>query len=61
MIDIDVLLAYGAAFKKVNKGEVIFNEGTSCSFYYQLVSGRVRWINIDEEGKEFIQIFVEPG
>ena len=61
MIDIDLLLAYGAAFKKLSKGDVIFSEGSGCSFYYQLVSGRVRWANIDEDGKEFIQLFVDPG
>ena len=52
MIDIDLLLAWGAAFKKVPKGNTIFSEGTTCSFYYQLVSGQVRWMNVNEEGKE---------
>lgn len=61
MIDIDLLLAWGAAFKKVPKGNTIFHEGTTCCFYYQLVSGRVRWLNINEEGKEFIQTIIEPG
>ncbi|OIR01366.1 cAMP-activated global transcriptional regulator CRP [mine drainage metagenome] len=60
-IDIDTLLAWGATYKKVNAGEIIFKEGTSCSFYYQLVSGSVKWVNIDEEGKEFIQTIIEPG
>ena len=61
MIDIDMLLAWGATFKKVVKGNIIFNEGTNCSFYYQLVSGRVSWLNIDDEGKTFIQTIIEPG
>lgn len=61
MIDIDLLLACGAAFKKVPKGNTIFREGTTCCFYYQLVSGRVRWLNINDEGKEFIQTIIEPG
>ena len=61
MIDIDLLLACGAAFKKVPRGDTIFREGTTCCFYYQLVSGRVRWLNINEEGKEFIQTIIEPG
>ena len=61
MIDIDLLLAWGAAFKKIPKGTIIFREGTTCCFYYQLVSGRVRWLNINEEGKEFIQTIIEPG
>lgn len=61
MIDIDTLLAWGAAFKKLKAGEVIFNEGAESQFYYQLVSGSVRWVNINEEGKEFLQVMIEPG
>lgn len=61
MIDIDLLLAWGAAFNKVPKSNTIFTEGTTCRFYYQLVSGRVRWLNINDEGKEFIQRVIEPG
>lgn len=61
MIDIDTLLAWGAAYKKVAAGETIFHEGAQSSFYYQLVSGRVRWVNINDEGKEFIQTIIEPN
>jgi CRP/FNR family cyclic AMP-dependent transcriptional regulator len=61
MIDIDLLLACGAAFKKIPKGNIIFKEGTTCCFYYQLVSGRVKWLNITDEGKEFIHTIIEPG
>lgn len=61
MIDIDVLLAWGAAYKKLSSGEIIFREGQPCSFYYQLVSGKVKWVNIDDEGKECIHLIVEPG
>ena len=61
MISIDVLLACGAAYKKVAAGEVIFNEGSQCIFYHQLVEGKVRWVNINNEGKEFIQAFIDPG
>lgn len=61
MIDVDMLLAWGAAYKKVSAGEMIFQEGTHSSFYYQLVSGKVRWVNINDEGREFIQTIIEPG
>ena len=60
MIDINTLLAWGAAYKKVAADEIIFLEGTNSSFYYQLVSGKVRWVNINDEGKEFIQTIIEP-
>lgn len=61
IIDIDTLLALGATYKKVKAGEIIFHEGAVCCFYYQLISGSVRWVNIDEEGNEFIQNMIEPG
>jgi CRP/FNR family transcriptional regulator, cyclic AMP receptor protein len=61
MVDIDLLLAWGASYKKLDPGEIIFKEGTSCQFYMQLVSGSVKWFNIDEEGKEYIQTIIEAG
>lgn len=61
MIDIEVLLSYGAAYRDVQKGEVIFQEGTEGRYFHQLVKGRVKWLNIDEEGKEFVQKFIVEG
>jgi CRP/FNR family transcriptional regulator, cyclic AMP receptor protein len=60
-IDIDILLTWGATYKKVDAEETIFREGNECHFYYQLVSGSIRWTNIDEDGKEFIQNMIVPG
>jgi CRP-like cAMP-binding protein len=61
MIDIDILLAWGAAYKKVAEGEMIFQEGCECRFYHQLVTGKVRWVNINDEGKEFLQVVINAG
>lgn len=61
MIDIDLLLAWGAAYKKLSADDIVFKEGTQCQFYHQLVSGSIRWINVDDEGNEFIQTIIEPG
>lgn len=61
MIEIDTLLAYGAAYKKVSAGEIIFSEGSACNFYHQLVEGTVRWVNVDDEGREVLQYMVEEG
>lgn len=61
IIDINILLAYGAVYKKTAAKEIIFSEGEKGFYYYQLVSGCVRWVNMDEEGKEYIQYIVEPG
>ena len=60
-LNIDTLVAWGANYKKVPAGGNIFQEGIHCSFYYQLVSGKVRWVNINDDGKEFIQTIIEPG
>lgn len=60
-VDVDLLLAWGATYKKITPGEIIFTEGNHCSFYHQLVNGSVKWMNVDEAGKEFIQTIVEPG
>ncbi len=60
-IDINLLLALGAAYKKLDKGDMIFMEGGRCNFYYQLVSGSIRWSNVNYEGKEYLQDLIEPG
>lgn len=60
MIDIETLLAWGGAYKKYVPGEIIFQEGAHCNYYYQLVEGCVRWVNINEDGKEFIQSIIQP-
>jgi CRP-like cAMP-binding protein len=61
IIDINILLAWGAVYKKMERGEVVFSEGSECSYYNQLVSGIVKWVNIDDDGKEYIQTMIEPG
>lgn len=61
MIPEETLLSYGATYKMVNKGDLIFMEGAHACFYYQLVEGRVRWVNINEDGREFIQVMIEAG
>ncbi len=61
MIDIDLLLTYGASYKKVATGETIFTEGNTCNFYYQSITGNIKWINIDESGKEFVQYYIQAG
>lgn len=60
-IDLDVLLAWGASFKQVGKGDLIFSEGTCCRFYHQLVWGSVRLMNIDDDGRVYVHSFIEPG
>lgn len=61
IVDIDTLLAWGAAYKKLDANELIFQEGCEAHFYYQLISGRVKWVNIDDQGREFLQSVIEAG
>ena len=61
MIEVDRLLSLGANVKKYQPQELIFEEGTECHFYYQLISGSVRWSQVNEEGKEFVHDMIEPG
>lgn len=61
MISEDVLLARGAVYKKIKRGSFIFTEGSKCNFYFQLVEGKVSWINYDVEGRAFIQSIIQTG
>lgn len=61
MVNEDILLSRGAVYKKIKKGDFIFSEGAKCNFYYQLVEGKVSWVNYDAEGKVFIQSIIMPG
>jgi CRP/FNR family cyclic AMP-dependent transcriptional regulator len=61
MIETDLLLIYGAVYKKVYEDEVIFMEGENCLFYHQLVEGRIGWSNFNEDGSEILQGVVWPG
>ncbi len=61
MIAEDLLLSWGATYKKVLKGEVIFHEGCNGKYYHQLVQGKVKWMNVDDSGREFIQDIIDEG
>lgn len=61
IIDIETLLSLGAVAKTVAAGEIIFHEEGLPHFYHQLATGRVRCVNINEEGKEFTQMIIPSG
>jgi len=60
-VEIDLLVKFGAFFKEYNIGETIFCEDDSAKFYYQIVEGGVKMININEDGKEYIQGYFCEG
>ncbi len=54
-IDIDILITWGAIIKKVSKGEIVFIEGNEARYYFQIITGEVKIVNTNNEGKEFVQ------
>lgn len=61
MIKVDLLLSCGAALRKVEKNEMIFEAGQFPSYYYQVVEGKVKMNNYSDDGKEFIQDIFTAG
>ncbi|MBB6369937.1 Crp/Fnr family transcriptional regulator [Chryseobacterium shigense] len=50
----DILYSYGGEIRQYKKGELIYREGDHALYYFQIVNGKVKLNNYDEEGKEFI-------
>ncbi|HEX4957429.1 MAG TPA: Crp/Fnr family transcriptional regulator [Lacibacter sp.] len=61
IIHTDLLLAWGATYHEYEKGHVLFYEGNTAHFYFQVVEGKIKMCNCNEDGKEFIQGFFEEG
>ncbi len=60
-IDYDILLAYGGIARKFNKGAVIFWEGSTPNFFYQILEGEVKIFSTNPEGKYLIQGIFKSG
>jgi CRP-like cAMP-binding protein len=60
-IDTNLLISWGATYKKYKKGEYIFYEGDEALFYYQVESGELRMSNMNDSGKEYIQGMFSKG
>ena len=59
-IDTDILFTWGGIARRFTRNETIFYEDDHCLCYHQIVEGKVKMININNEGKEFIQgLFIE--
>lgn len=54
-IDESILNTYGAVITKHKKGEIIFEEGSTPRFYYQVKTGCIKMISTNEEGRVFTQ------
>ena len=54
MIDESILIAYKAEEQSLKKGEMLFMEGETPRYYYQIKTGEIKVSNYNEEGKEFV-------
>lgn len=55
MIDVDLLISWGATYKKYRKGEFVFYEGDEALFYYQVEKGLIKMSNLNDMGREYVQ------
>lgn len=60
-LDVDLLFTWGATASVYKRNEVIFNEAEMASFYYQILTGKVKMLNRNEDGKEFTQGYFYDG
>ncbi|KQT23279.1 hypothetical protein ASG22_12935 [Chryseobacterium sp. Leaf405] len=61
VINEDILYSVGASIKTYAPSEVIFNEGDSPNYYYQIISGEVKLNNYNDEGKEVSEVLLKDG
>lgn len=61
MIDETLLLEFGAHSLFLKKGEILFEEGDTARYFYQIISGEIKMNNFNDEGKEFIQSIFTKG
>ncbi|WP_419870868.1 Crp/Fnr family transcriptional regulator [Chryseobacterium sp. CT-SW4] len=61
IINEEILHSMGAEIKEYFPSEIIFNEGDQPSFYFQIVTGKVKLNSYNEEGKELIQNILDEG
>lgn len=55
MIEEDLLITFGAKTSVFDKGEVLFRQGDTPRYYFQILSGAIKMNNFNDEGKEFVQ------
>jgi CRP/FNR family cyclic AMP-dependent transcriptional regulator len=61
MVTKEILVKYGASVKCYKSGDSIFEEGQECHYFFQHISGKIKWTNFDIDGDETIQEFIAEG
>lgn len=60
MIEEELLYQFGTELRDFNKNSIIFYEGQSPLYYFQIKEGSVKLNNYKDDGKEFIQNIFNP-
>jgi len=61
VIEETIIKLSGGKVKDYNIGDIIFSEGSSPLYYYQIIEGEIKLNNYNEEGKEMIQSILTNG
>lgn len=61
MITEDLLFSLGGEIRRYEANETIFREGEFPLYYFQIMQGKVKLNNYNEDGKEFIQNLFSDG
>lgn len=61
LIEEQLLMSYGAEVEDLDASYVIFEEGSTPKYYYQIVKGRIKLNHYDEDGKELILAILNKG
>ncbi|NER14030.1 cyclic nucleotide-binding domain-containing protein [Leptobacterium flavescens] len=61
MIAFEILNNYPFTERSYSKGQLIFEEGGTSNFYYQIKNGEIKMFNLSPEGKEFVQGYFKDG
>lgn len=61
MIPVEILKRYGSQEIKLDKEEVLFREGDSPLYYFQIIRGSIKMVNYSYDGQEFIQGIFEDN
>ena len=60
-MSIQSIIGSSLRIKKFSKNEMIYNQGSAARYFFEVISGEVRIVNSNEEGKEFIQGLFRSG
>lgn len=61
LIDTDLLLSYGAKEQSFIPLEIVFSEGSTPRYYYQIVKGKIKLNHYNGDGKELILAILTSG